>query len=459
MPYPYPRIGSVTNPGTIRYRTFTRPTNCTPEATFSYQDIASSAIDGMGFRSAVIKSDRFHPTDYQVWWSEFIPSTEGGWCGGHGLCYGTGGNPSFSSYRSGITAYRVLGPRSMRQLSGSLPFNGALTRCTALSPFLPGLPAAELATLANNKVLLDLVNQTNQLGITIAESGKTTRYLASKLGPLVDGLVGIKQSKKRFFRFLKRSYRSMFPKGSKERSRAKQHLRSQPWDKRLASRWLEYNYAIMPLVYEVSGAMEFFETPPPLRFSIKKREKMTFQNSIIEGPFRYHYNLDLKVMVQHNCQIQDPTLHTMNRLGLTPAQFVFGTAWELIPFSFVADWALQFNDLLKGMSAYQGVTFLSGFRSVKFTAEDRNYEINGTGLLPTNQLAFGEPMKFSKSFEELAEKNPPASANCVGNRVLTSGFVRQKLSKPPSYSYSASLDFMSKRRLLTIVSLLSVLRK
>jgi hypothetical protein len=59
-------------------------------------------------------------------------------------------------------------------------------------------------------------------------------------------------------------------------------------------------------------------------------------------------------------EVVNPNLHTIQQMGLTNPLVV---AWELIPFSFVADWFIQVGDYLTALTALQGLTVRKALHS------------------------------------------------------------------------------------------------
>jgi hypothetical protein len=59
-------------------------------------------------------------------------------------------------------------------------------------------------------------------------------------------------------------------------------------------------------------------------------------------------------------EVVNPEFVRLQQMGLTNPLEV---AWELIPFSFVADWFISVGDWLRGLTALHGLRIVSGFRS------------------------------------------------------------------------------------------------
>lgn len=472
--------GTIIFASTRMRTTWTRGSNCKVSGVDQPHTLVGDG--GFGYRDRPIKSDMIRPTNYQVWWSESLAGSafatdgqlrecpkgrrpDGGWIWG------------FYRTRSHNVMPRMFMPSAIfYDLGGARMFNGttSLPQISAnmnlkVSNNLSAQVLNEVQRL-ENLVLLDVAKQTNQLGILLAESLKTSRYFIGKLESVMNFLLNLSTSKKKFFRWLKRNYKSISRHKSvkdyrKFRLRAQNHMRRQPWDSRIGSRWLEYSYAIMPVIHDVNGVLEFANqaTWRPALFSVKKRGKV--ERDYVFSPhsfYKVQTKHTIKVLVDHSFQIDDPLAFALNRMGVNPSQFIFGTAYELIPFSFVADWVLGFQDLLQGMAALQGVRWNHGYASITVEGIEHGYE-------HTSNFGDAYPPKDFGDF--LSEKIPnapfqaPAGVEregmpigiCYPVRHKFKGFKRVLRSRP-SYSYSVQLNFLTKRRALSLLSLLAVLR-
>lgn len=142
----------------------------------------------------------------------------------------------------------------------------------------------------------------------------------------------------------------------------------------VAGRWLELNYAIMPLLNDIQGGYEYItenfeklmtysvssnlKTPVPLHY-IEDSSSVSMQASGFRGVrTKVHYVIDL------------PGLREASRVGLINPLLV---GWELVPYSFVIDWLLPVGNMLEAFTATQGTKFISGTRT-----RWCDIELNGT---------------------------------------------------------------------------------
>lgn len=104
------------------------------------------------------------------------------------------------------------------------------------------------------------------------------------------------------------------------------------YDSRRASAfWLEYHFAIVPLLQTV------FDSVEQLRSGYDTRRKTASQNGATYGLY---------------AGVSSPGVENLSRLGLlNPASL----AWDLLPFSFVIDWFLPIGTILRWIGAKRDV--------------------------------------------------------------------------------------------------------
>lgn len=159
----------------------------------------------------------------------------------------------------------------------------------------------------------------------------------------------------------------------------------------LSSLWLEYRYGVLPLLSDCSalmGTLSGLAKNKPLvqRVSATLNNKQTF-DGVIKGyidtnPDKVCGTVSRTITSRTRIVI-DYTIANRNtqaaaQLGLTAP---IALAYELIPFSFVADWFLPIGQALQGFSAFDGLAFRSGF-STSYTEEEEIHSIGGSDSAP-----------------------------------------------------------------------------
>jgi len=132
-----------------------------------------------------------------------------------------------------------------------------------------------------------------------------------------------------------------------------------------AKRWLEYQYAWLPLIndiYDLAGvAKNGLGKKPPLLSAVRNlSDSAPWESNFVGGGNTY---ADIKgtMHINHRCKLwyrlDDSTLYRLNQLELiNPAEI----AWELLPYSFVIDWFLPVGNVLSAWSATWGLTYVDG---------------------------------------------------------------------------------------------------
>lgn len=143
--------------------------------------------------------------------------------------------------------------------------------------------------------------------------------------------------------------------------------------KDLAENWLELQYGWKPLLMDIEGLLKSLSNltiaQPTVRRVVGKGR---FERSAIsifdtytwpqvgtgKGKFSYRFTTDCKIGITF--RMDQPLLSFLAQLGFTnPINLV----WEILPFSFVADWFIGIGPYLEALSAWDGLTFIDGFQT------------------------------------------------------------------------------------------------
>jgi hypothetical protein len=130
--------------------------------------------------------------------------------------------------------------------------------------------------------------------------------------------------------------------------------------RRLAGRYLEFNYGWKPLFLSIEGSYELFNQQ--VRKSLLVTGRRTISNSKQRKP-QYGYDGYLSTKIRHRCIITGSIDDTYERIAQQGLGNPATVAWELIPLSFVADWVLPVGDFLQALQAPCGLNFVSGAES------------------------------------------------------------------------------------------------
>lgn len=135
-----------------------------------------------------------------------------------------------------------------------------------------------------------------------------------------------------------------------------------------AEAWLEYRFAIRPTMYDIKDALEAFEKSSDKQHICHISQKDWESNSDSStklGPYNtvsghLNYRFDWKIVGRF--RIDDSSIAALGNLASVGASL-----WDLIPFSFLVDWAVDVSTYLDLQNATLGLTFVSGFRGLKQT--------------------------------------------------------------------------------------------
>lgn len=142
--------------------------------------------------------------------------------------------------------------------------------------------------------------------------------------------------------------------------------------------WLEYRYGWRLVAYDITSYMKqihrmLTERPIVYRESAMVRYNYApYRYTIPDqftGPSSTYYNLltytlqgsttrTIQATAGYVYALESPALSLGQELGLLNLASV---AWDLIPGSFMADWAVNVSSVLEGLTAFQGKKFLDGY--------------------------------------------------------------------------------------------------
>lgn len=155
-----------------------------------------------------------------------------------------------------------------------------------------------------------------------------------------------------------------------------------------AEAWLEYRYAYRPMFHDVRSALGAFDKSDQkqhvFRVSIKGRRTGTTTADRLGpiGNVSGYCSSTEKYYIGARFRVVDPSLAALGNLS----SFAAGV-WDIIPLSFVVDWAFDISSYLDLQNATLGLEFLSGFRSRK-VIHNRTYaqtpiDFYGTYYVPS----------------------------------------------------------------------------
>lgn len=221
---------------------------------------------------------------------------------------------------------------------------GTYASWSTYAPSSYGIYALPNASSASNSALVkfrsQIKDQKLNLGQLVAELPSTGRMVADAATSLY-----------RAFRDLRRGYPA-------DAIRRLLDPKSSSYSKAAANRWLSIQYGYKPLLADIYGASEVLAdklygpshwsrfvsasgydeqsglySSGQARIAYTKRAKVTYRGEIVVG-------------------LEEKPSFQLTQVGLTNP---LALAWELIPYSFVADWLFNCGDWINGLDALHGV--------------------------------------------------------------------------------------------------------
>jgi len=256
------------------------------------------------------------------------------------------------------------------------------------APPLP--PAAIHSQEAVNKAIKRLIDQM-QAGIqanlaqNLAQYGQVTSMIAGTATKLVTAAKQLKR-----FNFLG-AFNTLtagrsIPQGFNPNKLSR--------TKSLASNWLELQYGWKPLLSDIEGTLQAIPTLTNVGSFVRsvrssasalKEYSVDFPpgNGLIgfsnSGKTTFLNQTKTKFVIRY--RESNPGLAFAAQTGFTNP---LNLAWEILPFSFVADWFLPIGPYLESLTAFQGLEFVSGGRT-NFT------RVRMDSAISYNGAASGEP--------------------------------------------------------------------
>jgi hypothetical protein len=184
----------------------------------------------------------------------------------------------------------------------------------------------------------------------------------------------------------------------------------------VTSNWLAYRYGWVPLLSDVHGSLttayehsRMVDKTICTHYGYASDTKYSSAYSTtytIPGTVNYptaratlvcENRLSSKYKVR--ARLLSKTASSSAQLGLSNPLLV---AWELVPFSFVADWFVNVGDILDGLSSFDGYEFVSGIRCDNSEADIFTTSIHFTRSGSWNVYGSTTDVKISHSYYRAA---------------------------------------------------------
>lgn len=187
--------------------------------------------------------------------------------------------------------------------------------------------------------------------------------------------------------------------------------------KNMSDRWLELQYGWLPLLGDVEAGAKFLaeaaENPQPFRDKIVVR-KVYAEKQILPVSKRFSAYFNSRMLVVQHQIIIYKFVKAPTGVGIYG---VAETAWEKLPWSFVADWFVPIGNLLKSLKT---ASQISGtvVETVKIDAIYLEPSLAGGYVLNRHMLPIGDTLqKTYMSRTVSTELKPLSSATAVADSI------------------------------------------
>lgn len=253
----------------------------------------------------------------------------------------------------------------------------------------------------SRRVWSQLANQNTNLALLFKERQQTVDMVTGYVQDLI-------QYKKKFLKSIKKAYKRN--------------------DHRLvASKWLEYRYGWTPLLSDIENLVNKPLGHPSMRISASMSRQAYIQ---YQHPNRADIeDYYVRVSRSASCYItpRNVTQITAQQYGISNLGL---TAWELVPYSFVADWVFDIGGYLEHLGALSGLDVHSACRS-------RNAYTKSIIVVPENSnISRGVQVRTTKtggrSLGLPSYPNPLVPSNGLNlNRFFDAASLLRGLFKEP----------------------------
>lgn len=279
-------------------------------------------------------------------------------------------------------------------------------------------PGATLA-LARNKAYKRFVEKVHgeadaMIAADLGESRKSLLMITTRSKQLRDAFKALKQGN-----FVRLRRTLMIPPemvGVKALVMNKKRLmynKRKTFKQSIADQWLELHFGWKPLLDDIFNAVEALTVPLDNYRSVTGSGKVDYS-----APFGTDSNVQyagsVRIGYRANVRVSNPKLVDASRLGLlNPASI----SWELLPFSFVADWAVNVGQMIDSLTDFVGLEITDTQETTKQICE-LNYLYKAT--FPGDVFKNSSATYNLESFQRAIVAVPAPSlalSNVVGSKT------------------------------------------
>lgn len=122
--------------------------------------------------------------------------------------------------------------------------------------------------------------------------------------------------------------------------------------------------------YGPAGSLTHYTTVDGFNKVKTKTEVERLSSVAVAGTQKFYASLEAKHRIRVGLvyTLDSPFLAELNRMGLMNPEWII---WDLLPYSFVLDWAVPIGSWLEARRATLGYNFVSGYQSQSTKSEER----------------------------------------------------------------------------------------
>lgn len=236
---------------------------------------------------------------------------------------------------------------------------------------VPGLVESGLPVLSSNtrnrlitECMVKIGDRKVNYGEALGEGRKTLSHLAQTSSTVIKALLALRRGNfGQMLKLLGLSRRKVLT------------------GKSAAEKWLEVQYAWMPLLSDIYDTGKLLSDGMARKSQNITAVRVLSESAVFTRKTSW-CELVGSAKVQHRCvlhyRLSNQTTDTLSRLGLiNPAE----VAWALVPYSFVVDWFLPIGNVLEAYTTTVGLTFIDGcISSLASVDGSGTHENAGSGL-------------------------------------------------------------------------------
>jgi hypothetical protein len=216
------------------------------------------------------------------------------------------------------------------------------------------------AIAGNKREFLGKIGARANLAQALVERRQTMELLGSRMAQLARFALAVKRGR------FGDARRILDPRGSLRDKLPQSSSRS------LSNAWLQWWFGVSPLLADISSAVKVLDSPLGERPVSTVVNFPVRQHSTPEGVRNFGTGVEDYVLsdrqvwrcrMQATVRIDNPNLFLYASLGFTNPAVL---AYEVIPFSFVANWFINIEEYLQQFTEFHGVTLVEPQHTVTF---------------------------------------------------------------------------------------------